>query len=121
VAGEVGDLGSKRDIEKEDEVKSSEKEITMVIPHSTGIFQHQVHFCSCPGAVQKHIQLFRAGLFPASIQSPKTAFTFDVLDHFRVDAMECKTSAMSFFQKLQCFTNNAFPHTVKVSDECSGQ
>ncbi|KAI6030160.1 hypothetical protein EDC04DRAFT_2898558 [Pisolithus marmoratus] len=48
-------------------------------------------------------------LFPASISKPKTAFTFTVLDHFLIDALECKTSAMSFYQKLKRFTNNAFP------------
>ncbi|KAI6102310.1 hypothetical protein EV401DRAFT_1893973 [Pisolithus croceorrhizus] len=51
----------------------------------------------------------RQRLFPASISKPKTAFTFDVLDHFLVHALECKTSAMSFYQKLKRFTNNAFP------------
>ncbi|KAI6117023.1 hypothetical protein EDD16DRAFT_1520223 [Pisolithus croceorrhizus] len=48
-------------------------------------------------------------LFPASISKPKTTFTFDVLDHFLIDALECKTSAMSFYQKLKRFTKNAFP------------
>ncbi|KAI6105234.1 hypothetical protein EDD16DRAFT_1524338 [Pisolithus croceorrhizus] len=48
-------------------------------------------------------------LFPASISKPKTAFTFDVLDHFLIDSLECKTSAMNFYQKLKRFTNNAFP------------
>ncbi|KAI6041972.1 hypothetical protein EDC04DRAFT_2601277 [Pisolithus marmoratus] len=51
----------------------------------------------------------RQRLFPASISKPKTAFTFAVLDHFLIDALECKTSAMSFYQKLKRFTNNAFP------------
>ncbi|KAI5996082.1 hypothetical protein EDC04DRAFT_2612855 [Pisolithus marmoratus] len=32
-----------------------------------------------------------------SISKPKTAFTFDVLNYFLVDALECKTSAMSFY------------------------
>ncbi|KAG2127258.1 uncharacterized protein EDB93DRAFT_1096633, partial [Suillus bovinus] len=36
------------------------------------------------------------------------------LDYFLIDASECKTSAMSYYQKLRCFTNNAFPH--KISD-----
>ncbi|KAI6023456.1 hypothetical protein EDC04DRAFT_2934178 [Pisolithus marmoratus] len=51
----------------------------------------------------------RQRLFPASISKPKTAFTFAVLDHFLIDALECKTSAMTFYQKLKRFTNNAFP------------
>src|SRR5882724_7617362 len=61
-----------------------------------------------------HIQLFRHGLFSASVIHPKTAFTFDVLDNFYMDAMECKTAGMSFFQKLRRFTNNAAPASVPV-------
>jgi hypothetical protein len=31
-----------------------------------------------------------------------------------MDAMECKTSAMSFYQKLKRFTNNIHPTRVPV-------
>ena len=61
-----------------------------------------------------HIQLFRHGLFSASVIWPKTAFTFDVLDHFYMHAMECKTVGLNFFQKLRRFTNNAAPASVPV-------
>ena len=61
-----------------------------------------------------HIQLFRHGLFSASVIHPKTAFTFDVLDNFYMDAMECKTVGLSFFQKLRRFTNNTAPASVPV-------
>ncbi|KAG1828201.1 hypothetical protein EV424DRAFT_1344918 [Suillus variegatus] len=67
----------------------------------------------CPGAEKdRHLHLLKAKLFPASITRPQSAFTFDVLDNFLIDALECKTSAMSFYQKLRRFTNNAFPHTI---------
>ncbi|KAI6102043.1 hypothetical protein EV401DRAFT_2061243 [Pisolithus croceorrhizus] len=61
---------------------------------------------------QTLIQRSQAILFPASISKPKTAFTFDVLDHLLIDALECKTSTMSFYEKLKRFTNNAFPKMV---------
>jgi hypothetical protein len=32
-----------------------------------------------------------------------------------MDAMECKSTAMSFYQKLKRFTNNLLPSTVPVS------
>ncbi|KAI6038749.1 hypothetical protein EDC04DRAFT_2569330, partial [Pisolithus marmoratus] len=35
-----------------------------------------------------------------------------VLDYFPIDTLVCKTSAMSFYQKLKRFTNNAFPERV---------
>ncbi|KIK25780.1 hypothetical protein PISMIDRAFT_96117 [Pisolithus microcarpus 441] len=90
----------------------------MTIMHTEGIFSHEVSVCNCPGSDSSdwHLDLLRQILCPASISKPKTAFTFDVLDHFLTDALECKTSAMSFYQKLKRFTNNAFPERVPV--EC---
>lgn len=89
----------------------------LTIIHSTGVFTHNVLWCHCPGSNnQQHLQLLKAQLFPASTSRPRTAFTFDVLDHFLIDALECKTSAMSFFQKLRRLTNNAFPDSVPVSN-----
>src|SRR5882724_10023309 len=83
---------------------------TLVIAHSNGVFHHHIQWCACPGSAPYHIQLFRHGLFLASVIHPKTAFTFDVLDHFYMDAMEFKTAGWSFFQKLRRFTNNAAQH-----------
>ncbi|KAG1720178.1 uncharacterized protein EDB91DRAFT_1000901, partial [Suillus paluster] len=86
---------------------------SMTIMHSIGIFTHNIFWCQCHGSEpQQHVQLLNAGLFPASISHPQTAFTFEVLDHFLIDALECKTSAMSFFPKLHCLTNNASPDFV---------
>ncbi|KAI6033374.1 hypothetical protein EDC04DRAFT_2868870 [Pisolithus marmoratus] len=92
----------------------------MTIVHTEGIFTHQISGCNCPGSdpIQWHLELLWQRLFPASISKPKTAFTFDVLDHFLIDALECKTSAMSFYQKLKRFTNNAF--TERVPDRYRG-
>ncbi|KAG2126994.1 hypothetical protein BD769DRAFT_1628332 [Suillus cothurnatus] len=85
---------------------------SLTIIHSTGVFTHNILWCHCPGSLQQYLQLLKAGLFPASISQPQTAFTFDALDNFLIDALECKTSASSFFQTLQHLTNNAFPDTV---------
>ncbi|KAI6033280.1 hypothetical protein EDC04DRAFT_2571716 [Pisolithus marmoratus] len=88
----------------------------MTIVHTQGIFSHEVSVCNCPGSNSNdwHLDLLRQRLFPASISKPKTAFTFDVLDHFLIDALECKASAMSLYQKLKRFTNNASPERVQV-------
>jgi CxC2 like cysteine cluster associated with KDZ transposases len=89
-----------------------DRRITIV--HVNGVFEHYVRFCKCLGAPSEHEQLFRHRLFPSSFDQPKTAFTLDVLDYYGIDAMECKTSAQSFFQKLRRVTNNAFPDEVPV-------
>src|SRR5882672_10986617 len=74
---------------------------TLVIAHRNGVFHHGIQWCAFLGSAPHHIQLFRHGLFSASVIHPKTAFTFAVLDHFYMDAMECKTDVLSFFQKLR--------------------
>src|SRR5258708_29918577 len=60
------------------------------------------------------MQLFQAGLFPASFTRPKTAFTFRVLDDFLLDNLECGTSAMNYYSKLRQMTSSMFPHLVPV-------
>jgi hypothetical protein len=60
------------------------------------------------------VQLVRAKLFPASFKHPETAFTFEVLDHFHIDALECKTAAMNFMSKIVRISNEAFPGKVPV-------
>ncbi|KAG1786208.1 uncharacterized protein HD556DRAFT_1449943 [Suillus plorans] len=65
-----------------------------------------------PGAGAADIQLFKMGLFPASFLEPKTAFTFDVLNDFLLDNLECGTSAMNYYSKLRRMTTTVFPHLV---------
>jgi hypothetical protein len=87
----------------------------LIFVTSTGIFKRQVLWCRCPNISKPYVQLLRAKLFPASFKRPTTAFTFDVLDHFRIDALECKTAAMNFISKLVRISNEAFPADIPVS------
>ena len=87
----------------------------IVVVHSGGVHHQHVWWCICANSPAHHLQLFQTDLFAANFSWPKRAFTFDVLDHFYVDAIKCRMAAVSFFQKLGCFTNNAFPKTVPVS------
>lgn len=95
----------------------AESNLTLIA--STGIFVRRIRWCKCasPSAHRDRRANLLLGmkLFPVSFRSPETAFTFEVLDHFRVDALECKTAAMNFMSKLRRMTNEAFPNTVPVS------
>jgi len=91
----------------------------MTVTHVNGVFELCVKFCRCQGASADHEQLLSHRLFSATFDRPETAFTLDVLDYYGIDAMECKTSAQSFFQKLRRVTNNAFPDEVPVSRSSS--
>ena len=86
----------------------------LTIVSSTGIFRRAVKWCQCANCPDAYVQLLCAKLFPASFQRPATAFTFEVLDHFRLDALECKTAAMNFMCKIARISNEAFPDDVPV-------
>jgi hypothetical protein len=92
---------------------------SMTVIHVNGVFNLCIRFCRCQGASPEHEQLFGHRLFSSTFDRPETAFTLDVLDYYGIDAMECKTSAQSFFQKLRRVTNNAFPDEVPVSSTFS--
>jgi hypothetical protein len=62
-----GDLNGEVDMQ-EDISTPSNKQVLMVIPHSSGVFHHCVQFCHCSGSSKNHIQLFTHGLFSASIK-----------------------------------------------------
>ena len=88
----------------------------IIIVSSTGIFTRSIQWCHCAKSPRQYAQLLlRAKLFLASFKNPKTAFTFEVLDHFRIDSLECKTAVMNFMSKIGRVTNEAFPAKVPVS------
>ncbi|KAF8834649.1 hypothetical protein BDN67DRAFT_985173 [Paxillus ammoniavirescens] len=72
----------------------------------------RIRYYHCPEAKAAHLQLLRANTFPASIQNPSTVFTFQTLDDFLRDNVECSTTTMNYFSKLRRITSNVFPHLV---------
>jgi hypothetical protein len=87
---------------------------SMVFVDSSGIYRRNIHWCQCSTAASYDMQLLDMRFFPATSSRPSTAFTFTVLDQFYIEAMECKTSAFSFYSKLRRLTDNSFPHLVPV-------
>ncbi|KAA1478925.1 hypothetical protein DENSPDRAFT_742297, partial [Dentipellis sp. KUC8613] len=85
----------------------------MVLVDTSGIHDLYVEVCECPDSQSIHAQLMMAGLFPATLRDPRTAFTFSVLDDYRLENLECKTSAYHYYGKLRRITNPAFPGSVK--------
>lgn len=80
----------------------------------SGVHFRRIHYCVCDGSKPFHMQLLHANLFPSTMESPRTAFTFAVLDDFIRDNLECGTSAHNYYQKLRRITSNAYPHLVVV-------
>ncbi|KAG1828929.1 hypothetical protein EV424DRAFT_1536162 [Suillus variegatus] len=87
------------------------KAMTTIV-NKSGVHTHIIKYCTCPEADAANIQLFNMGLFLASFIEPKTAFTFNVLNDFLLDNLECGTSAMNYYSKLRRITTSVFPDLV---------
>lgn len=85
---------------------------SLVIVHNNGVHRLPVYWCRCIGHAPDEFQLLDIGMVPASFLRIHTAFTFHVLDDFLTDNLECKTSAMHYFQKLRKLTSPSFPQSV---------
>ena len=87
----------------------------LIVVTSAGIFMHSVTWCQCTKLLNTYIELLlQAKLFPASFKVLRTVFTFEVLDNFRIDALERLTVAMNFMSKIRQITDEAFPAQVPV-------
>ncbi|EPS98310.1 hypothetical protein FOMPIDRAFT_59073, partial [Fomitopsis schrenkii] len=79
---------------------------------TNGVHDVRITWCACPQAAEHPLQLLSMGLYPASVISPKTAFTFRVLSDFLLANKVSAITAQSYFQRLRRLTNPAFPHRV---------
>jgi hypothetical protein len=85
------------------------------IVHVNGIHHVRIQYCQCADAPSELEQLAKSSLFPASIERPETAFTFNVLKEFHVLSSTSKIAAYDFFNALADMTNSTFPNDVTVS------
>ncbi|KAJ6521770.1 hypothetical protein DFH09DRAFT_1330882 [Mycena vulgaris] len=88
---------------------------TLVEPN--GIHATKIYFCGChdnPSVDSKFDQLMEAGYFPSSTDSPRTAFSFDVLKRFHLASLESKTAALDYISCLRRLTDNST--TAEVPD-----
>lgn len=117
--GEMGEDQWEDEDEDEDEevdhgLPQLSGEDACIIVDKSGVHQLQVHGCKCISHPPLDLQFPDMGLFPASLSRIRTAFTFSVLDNFRMDNLECKTARLRYYSKLKRLTLNCFPQSVPV-------
>lgn len=86
-----------------------------IVMSSNGVHATLIRFCDCVGSPSKVEQLCGARLFPATTQSPTTAFTFEVLKSFHIHSLQSKSSAYDFVGAIQRLAENVFTHDIPVS------
>ncbi|KAF7323994.1 CxC2 domain-containing protein [Mycena kentingensis (nom. inval.)] len=92
---------------------SPDAERLFTIMDINGIHSTRIAYCGCreqpPNKVR---QLLRAGLFPASIRDPLTAFTISVLKQFALHNLVSKKAAYDYVKAVQHLSDNAFAADV---------
>ena len=87
---------------------------SFTVVHLTGVHSIHLCYCSCRGAPEQCIQLLRLGWFPASLKSPETAFTFDLLNTFHILNLQSKIVLFDFWNAIRHKTDNVGTKDIKV-------
>jgi CxC2 like cysteine cluster associated with KDZ transposases len=85
----------------------------LTIVDQNGIHAVWVRFCICDSNEDEY-QILAVGLYPVTFRQIRSAFTFRVLDDFRLENLECKTSAYQYYNKLRRATSPLFPTAAPV-------
>lgn len=80
----------------------------------SGIVPLAVDFCGCSAALPHATQLLRTRWYPATSINPKTAASFQVLEHFQLLSAYSKISGWEFYTSLVRRTENTGVHPPKV-------
>lgn len=87
---------------------------TIVIVHTNGVHHLPIWLCSCLTAPDPISQYLQMGFYPATYKQIETVFSFQVLDDYRIENLECQTSYHHYYSKLRRLTNSIFPENVPV-------
>ncbi|KAF9493269.1 hypothetical protein BDN71DRAFT_1483540 [Pleurotus eryngii] len=92
-----------------------------VVIDNSGIHVVNLAFCSCYEPDKPHTQhnqLLCHKLFPATLQQPQAAFSFEVLKTFHLLTLQSKVTAYDFYRALEQKTDNVGLKNLPVSMMC---
>ncbi|KAG9017173.1 hypothetical protein FRB90_001477 [Tulasnella sp. 427] len=87
----------------------------LTVVHTNGYHKLQVCYCNCLGSPEPYQQLLQSGLFPATHSRPATAFTFNLLKHFRCFNLASKTAAYDYHKALVQLSDGVLPQAIPSS------
>lgn len=86
----------------------------VLVVHINGVHHLPITPCRCPTSSDLIAQYLQMGFYPATYKQIETVFTFQVLDDYHLENLECQTSYHHYYSKLRRMTNKIFPNTVPV-------
>jgi hypothetical protein len=90
-----------------------------VVIDAHGIHSVGLDFCDCESALPQTIQLLRMRWFPSTVRNPKTAATFQFLEHYHLLSFESKASVFEIYHSLARQTDNTGIKPPKVFNPIS--
>jgi hypothetical protein len=92
---------------------------TFTLVDTNGIHATAIKFCRCKTVDGEHgtpafQQLLCTGIFPGSVEDPKTGYTLGLLEYYREERNQGKGSAYNFVHVLQRMADPFFAGAVPV-------
>lgn len=85
----------------------------VTVVHTNGFHSLPIVWCQCSGRLHdRDLQLLDLHFYPASYDKIKTLFTFQCLDEYRLENLECKTSHYQYHNKLRRQTCGRHPQSA---------
>lgn len=79
-----------------------------VVIDMNGSHHLELQYCGCSkgSGIEKYQQLLRSAWYPASLDRPRTAFTFDLLDTYHKLTLQGKLNLYDFYRGILQKTDN---------------
>lgn len=85
---------------------ASDVNTKLIIVHVNGLHRIRIIYCRCYGAPSEPYQLLAASLYPATWDTPQTAFTIPLLKHYHLDSLQSRKPAYDYWALLRRLTDN---------------
>ncbi|KAL6299356.1 hypothetical protein BKA93DRAFT_742425 [Sparassis latifolia] len=85
----------------------------LVVTRTNRVHEVRTHWCHCLSAPGRIFQMLHAGLFPATLNHPESAFTVPLLKEWHMHMLTSKKGAYDYIYTLRRLSNNSAPQTVK--------
>ncbi|KAK7461749.1 hypothetical protein VKT23_008178 [Stygiomarasmius scandens] len=86
--------------------------VHLIVARPNGVHSMKARYCRCASALSRWHQLFKADMFPATLEFPVMAFDFECLRNFDITTKTSRKSAYDYCQAMQHITNNMFPGNI---------
>ncbi|EPS99172.1 hypothetical protein FOMPIDRAFT_1091383, partial [Fomitopsis schrenkii] len=96
-------------------LRMADRPIKYTLTHTNSVHHVYVQECCCQAKHNTVSQLLHMGLFPATLERPESAFTFELLRQWDLHFQTSKKSAYDFFKALHRLMDNTGTRAVKLN------